>query len=287
MTVVWSGLGIGAVYALVALMFNIVLAGSNVFNFAQPQFIMVGAFLGYVGLGEHDLPLVLVLIGAAAIGALIGILEERIAIAPLRERDGNQALVTTVGWAVTLQGLALVIWGSNPRSVPFPLESKTLNLFGGRVGALDLLLIGLAIVVGVALHVTNRRTSWGLANRAATADPEATAIRGVNVNGLRIGSFALAGALACAIGTIIGAKLTANTALGNQLVILGFTALAVGGFGVYLGALAGGLLLGVIQQAASFYLGSKYELLILFGVLIIVLLVRPTGIFGRGVARSV
>jgi len=287
MTVVWSGLGIGAVYALVALMFNVVLAGSNVFNFAQPQFIMVGAFVGYLGLGENDFPLPLVILAAGALGAVLGLLEDRIAITPLKDREGNQALVTTVGWAVMLQGLALVIWESNPRRVPYPLEGTNVDLFGGRVAALDLTLIGLAIAVGVGLHLINRRTEWGLASRAATADPEAAALRGVDVVALRRTSFAVAGALSCAIGTIIGAKLTANTGLGNDLLILGFTALAVGGFGVYLGALAGGLLIGVIQQLTSFYLGSKYELLVLFGVLLLVLLARPSGIFGRGTARSV
>lgn len=287
MTVVWSGLAIGAVYALVALMFNIVLTGSNVFNFAQPQFIMIGAFVGYVGLSQNQYPLVLVICAAAAVGALLGLLEDRVAITPLKDIQGNQSLVTTVGWAVTLQGLALVIWGTNPRRVPYPLDGTNVDLFGGRVSALDLILIGVAIAVGVGLHFVNRRTVWGLASRAATADADAAALRGVDVVGLRRVSFAVAGALSCAIGTLIGAKLTANPNLGNELVILGFTALAVGGFGVYLGALAGGLLVGVIQQTTSFYLGTKYELMMLFGVLLLVLLARPSGIFGRGDARSV
>lgn len=286
MTLVWAGLATGAVYALVGLTFTIVLAGSDVFNFAQPQFMMLGAFLGFWGLGTSSVPLVLVLLGAGVAGAALGWLEEVVAIRPV-QGSGYAVLVTTVGFSVALNGLALVVWGSTPRGVPIPDAGVTLELLGGRVTVIDLTLIVLALVTGLVLQVVVRRTRWGLAGRAVAADVDVAVLRGVDALRLRVVAFVIAGAFSCAAGVVIGGKLSANTDLGNSLVILGFVGLAVGGMGSHVGALLGGLSIGVVQVLTSRYLGSEYELILLFAVLLAVLLLKPGGLLGGRRERTV
>jgi branched-chain amino acid transport system permease protein len=281
-TVIWAGLAVGAVYALVGVAYNLVLTTSGVFNFAQPQFIMLGTFLAYEGLVAHDLPVVLVLLGAAAIGGLLGYVEERLAIRPLPDAGGGHgALVTTVGASVVLLGGALVIWGTNARNVPPVLtDDGALTIFGGRVEKTDLLIIALAVVSAIGLHVAHRRTRLGLASRAAITDPDAARLRGIDAGRVQTAGFVLAGMFAMAVGVIVASKVTANVALGNNLVILGFVAVAVGGFGSYGGALVGGLLTGLAEQLSLRYVGSEAPLLILFVLLLTVLMIKPSGLLG-------
>jgi branched-chain amino acid transport system permease protein len=286
-TVVWAGLAVGAIYALIALCMNVVLATSGVFNFAQPQITMAGAFLAYEGRVVHDLPLVVVIVGAAVAGGVIGFLEERIAIRPLKGDVGHATLVTTVGAAVTIQGIALLVWGTTPKSVPFPGRDDAFSLLGGRLLPLDLILLGLAVVLAVALHVGSRRTVWGLAGRAATTDRDAARLRGIDVLRVRALGFFVAGALSGALGVIVAAKIGLDTEMGNRLVILGFVALALGGFGSYLGCLAGGLIAGLVQLLTTRYIGGDWALIALFVLLVAVLFARPTGLFGNRQLRFV
>jgi branched-chain amino acid transport system permease protein len=281
-TVIWAGLSVGAVYALVGLAYNLVLTTSGVFNFAQPQFIMVGTFLAYEGLVELDLPILLVLFGALVIGGLVGLVEERLAIRPLGDAGGGYgALVTTVGASVVLLGIALVAWGTNAREVPPSFnDGGALTVLGGRVEKTDLLLIGLAVVSAAVFHVVHRRTRLGLASRAAITDPEAARLRGIDVGRVQTAGFVLAGMFAMGVGVVAASKVGANVDLGNTLVILGFVAVAVGGFGSYVGALLGGMLTGLAEQLALRYVGSEAPMIILFALLITVLMIKPTGLLG-------
>lgn len=283
MTVIWAGLSVGAVYGLVGLAYNLVLTTSGVFNFAQPQFIMLGTFLAYVGLVELELPVLLVLVGAMAIGGLVGLIEERLAVRPLGSpgAGGHGALVTTVGASVVLLGIALVIWGTNAREVP-PVftDGGAVTLLGGRIEKADLLVIGLAVVSAIALHLVHRRTRLGLASRAAILDPDAARLRGIDVGRVQTAGFVLAGVFAMGVGVILASQVTANVALGNTLVILGFVAVALGGIGSYIGALVGGLLAGLAEQLALRYVGSEAPMIILFALLIAVLMIKPTGLLG-------
>jgi branched-chain amino acid transport system permease protein len=282
MTVIWAGLSVGAVYALVGLAYNLVLTTSGVFNFAQPQFVMLGTFLAYEGLVSLDLPVVVVLIGALAIGGLVGLVEERLAIRPLNSPGGGYgALVTTVGASVVLLGIALIVWGTNAHEVPPSLtDGGAITLLGGRIEKADLIVIGLAVVSALVFHVVHRHTRLGLASRAAIIDPQAARLRGIDVGRVQTLGFVVAGMFAMGVGVVISSQVTANINLGNTLVILGFVAVAVGGFGSYMGALLGGLLTGLAEQLSLRYVGSEAPMIILFGLLIAVLMIKPTGIFG-------
>jgi branched-chain amino acid transport system permease protein len=229
-----------------------------------------------------------VIVGSLVIGGLVGLIEYYVAIKPLRTAKGYAALVTTVGFAVLLQGLVILIWGITPHQVSIPGENDIYSVLGGRLPVPDLVALVVAVVLTIALTVGYHRTRWGLASRAAISDATAAQLRGVNVSRIRVGGFVLAGAIACAVGPVVGAQTTAYSDLGNNLLILGFVALTLGGFGSYSGSLIGGLIVGAIELVTQRYLSGDNYWFILYGLFLVVLLVRPTGILGRRtVSRAV
>lgn len=285
MTLVWAGLSLGAVYAIIAIGYNIVFTASGVFNFAHAQLLMVGTFVAYWGLAEAKLPVALVfVIDALAVGAL-AVVEERIAIRPIKGTEGQ--LVTTVGVATLLGGASELIWGGQPLTVPFMSDSNVATVLGGRVLPVELLLIAVAVVLAILLIVYGRTTLIGLATLAMAEDREAASLRGVNVRALALGAFAVSGMLAGVLGPMVGAKTFAVATLGSALALKGFVALALGGFGSIMGGLIGGLTIGITEQYTARYLGSAYSNLIVFAVLLLVLMARPTGLFGTVRERTV
>ncbi|MET0821295.1 MAG: branched-chain amino acid ABC transporter permease [Aeromicrobium sp.] len=280
MTIIWTGIALGSLYAIAAVLYNLTVATAGIFNFAAAQYVMVGVFVAFVIQGELDLPLILAVPAGAAIGGLIGWLTEVAAVRPLEDKTGWAPLVTTVGASVVIEGVIYAIWGADPRNVDSILPSDSLTIFGGRLQATDLALIVTAVVLCTAAHVVHSRTRWGLMGRAMTNAPDTAAIRGINTKRLVTGSFVLAGSLGGASGVLIAPKTGAVFSLGATLVVFAFAALTVGGFGSYVGCLVGGLIVGLIQVHTERYLGSSYPLLIIFGTLLVVLLIRPTGLFG-------
>jgi branched-chain amino acid transport system permease protein len=284
MTVIFAGLAVGSVYALVALTFNITMVQSGIFNFAQAQFVVLGGFLAYAG---RDLPVIVVLLGGAAVGGLLGYVEERVAVRTLAQDPGHGVLVTTVGFSVLVQGIILVVWDPYPLSVPFALGDGAFTLLGGRLQPVDIALLVTAVVLALALDTLSGRTRWGISGQAATYDRDAAASAGLNVLALRAGSFALAAGIGCALGPLTAPRIGISANLGFTLVILGFCALAVGGFGSYWGSLVGGLIIGLVQAFGDRYLGVAYPEIVIFVVLLTVLLMRPTGLMGRTGMRAV
>lgn len=280
MTIIWTGIALGSLYAIAAVLYNITVATSGIFNFAAAQYIMVGVFVAFVVQGELNLPTILAVPIGAAIGALIGWLTELASIRPLQDKTGWAPLVTTVGASVIIEGVIYAIWGSDPRSVKSMLPSDSFSIFGGRLQVTDLAIIIAAVVLCLVAHLVHSRTRFGLMGRAMTNAPDTAAIRGINTKRLVTSSFVLAGALGGAAGVLIAPKTGAVFSLGATLVVFAFAALTVGGFGSYIGCLVGGLAVGLIQAHTERYIGSSYPLLIIFGTLLVVLLIRPTGLFG-------
>lgn len=288
MTTVWAGLATGAIYALVAIGYNVVLLASGTFNFAHAQLLMVGTFLAYAGAVTFGLPVVLTVLLAAAGVGVVAALEERIAIRPLLGRsDAHGALITTVGAATILDGLAAAIWGRQPLTVPSGLPDRPLSLLGGTVRPVDLALIGLTLLLGLGLHLWSRHTLTGLASLASAEDREAASARGVNTRLLGVGAFVLAGAIAGAFGLLVGARTYAVFDLGHALALFGFVAIAIGGSGSQLGGLIGGFATGLIYAFVARYIGAAYPQLVVFAVFLLILFLRPRGLFGAPVERRV
>ncbi|HME68010.1 MAG TPA: branched-chain amino acid ABC transporter permease [Streptosporangiaceae bacterium] len=287
MTILWAGLSVGAIYTLVALGYNIPLAQTGIFNFAQGQIVVFGTFFAWFVMGDHGWPWWVAIVGGAAAGGLIAAVEELLAIRPVVAKGSHALLVTTVGAAVIIEGVLLATWGSTTRSVNFFAGNNAFSLLGGRLLPVDLWLIVTAVVISFGLHAVSRYTLWGLAGRAATDDMGAAVVRGVNVTRLRMSAFVLAGAMGAALGPLIGPVAGIDVSTGITLTIYGFVALALGGFGSFPGCLFGGMAIGLVEAYASRYFGVAYPPLILFGILILLLLLKPAGLFGQRGLRVV
>lgn len=278
MTVIWSGLTVGAVYALVAIGYNVVFLATGAFNFAQAALMMIGVFVAYWGLVTVHWPAVAVVLFAALVVAALAVLEERLAIRPVRSVEGH--LVTTVGWATILIGGVEVIWGPDDRTVPSQFGEDSVSVFGGRVTPNGLFLIGLAIVLAAAIHLWLRRTMLGLSCLATSEDAEAAHLAGVNVRLLSILAFAASGVIAGAVAICVGPETLAYQGLGSALALKGFAAMAVGGFGSISGSVVGGMACALVEALSARYLGGNYPDVAVFVLLAFVLLVKPTGALG-------
>ena len=285
MTAIWSGLGIGAVYALVAIGYNVVFIAYTTFNFAHAQLMMFGVFLAYWGLVVVELPVLVVFAAAAAGVGLLALIEERIAISPVRGAHAH--LVTTLGMATLLDGTTRLIWGDHVLRVPALGTSATWTVLGGRISAPEAMLIGGVLVIAAGLIWYSRRSLTGLALLAMAEDREAAVLRGINVKRLAVGAFVASGVLAGLTGPLVGPKTFAVSTLAAALALKGFVALAIGGFGSLPGALLGGFVVGLVESLSGRWLGSDFPTIMVFVVLVLILMLRPTGLFGRARERMV
>jgi branched-chain amino acid transport system permease protein len=284
-TTVWTGLSDGAVYALVALGYNIVFLSCGALNFANAALIMFGVFLMYAGLVTAHLPFGVTILIAAASVTVVALVQERLAIRPVRSAHG--ILVTTVGAATILSGAVRLGWGSDPLHVPFIGSPDPLTLLSGRVLIVELSLIIAAVVLSAATWLVLHRTMFGLAFLAVSENQEASVLRGLDARRLRLLAFAISGLLAGAVACLVGPKTLAYPDLGSALALEGFVALAIGGFGSVLGGLAGGLVIGMLQAVVASKLGSSYSDVFVLALLLAVLLLRPAGLLGQTRARVV
>jgi branched-chain amino acid transport system permease protein len=286
MNTLFAGLTVGAIYALVAVGYNLIFVATGVFNFAQAQFVMLGTFIAYFFMVTVGVPWPVAIVGGVAIGFLGGMVEERIAIRPLQGRGMHGELVTTLGVAVLLDGLAVRLWGSDPLFVTFG-SSRPLDVLGGRLFVSDLTLIVLGVVLALGAELVLTRTIWGRMNLATAEDRDAARLRGINVGRLSLLAFGLAGALCMGMGVFVAAKTTALASLGDAFAIKGFVALAIGGFGSQKGALVGGMTAGLVEAVSARYLNASWQDISVFILLLVVLMVRPTGLFGEKEQRVV
>jgi branched-chain amino acid transport system permease protein len=269
----------------VAVGYNVVFTASGTFNFAHAQLLMLGVFVSYWGLAVLKLPIAVVFLLAAAIVGVVAGVEERIAIRPVRGVEAQ--LVTTVGAATLIDGASQLIWGNSAQQVPFPGSTRVWIVLGGRVFPVELLLIAVAVVVVGALMWLSRRSMIGLALLAVAEDREAALLRGINVRAVGLGAFAFSGALAGLVAPIVGPKTFAVATLGTALALKAFVAVALGGFGSLPGGLVGGFAVGIAEQLTARYVGSVYVNLMVFAMLLLVLLLRPAGLFGTTGERVV
>lgn len=287
LTTAWSGLAQGAIYVLTAVGYNMVFMTAGVLNLAQAQFVMVGTFIAFWTSSTLHLPVALGVAFGAVIGFLIGLIEERVAIRPVMGGGAHGELVTTVGVAVALDGIAEIIWGSQPQGVPFFVSRASLNVLGGRVTPAEIALLIAAVMVSLVLVGWTRYNWAGLASLAASEDREAAMLRGINVRRFSLLAVAAAAALAGGLGPFIGPVTYAVFNLGDALIVMAFVAISIGGFGSFGGAIIGGFLVGLVQAFTARYIGSNYSDPVVFALLLCMLTLRPRGLLRRGSLRSI
>lgn len=286
-TTIIAGLSIGAIYTIVAIGYNIVFISSKVFNFAQAQFLMIGSFVALEAGQMLGLPLWLAIIVCAVVGGIIGGLEEVLAIRRLSGKGAHNELVTTLGVGTILSGAALVVFGSDPKQVTYFQGEQPFTFLGGRLVLVDLLIILVALLLAGIVGLITRKSMLGLASLATSEDRHAGMLRGINVKSLAFFAFIIAGALVAATGPLVAAKTYATYDLGDTLAVKAFVALAIGGFGSYWGAVVGGFVVGLVEMFGARYLGTDWQNITVFVLLLVVLLVLPNGIFGRNNERVV
>ena len=286
--VIISGLTAGAIYGLVALSYNVIYAASGILNFAQGTLLMSGTMIGAWLFGEKGWPVLPVLGLALLIGAGFAVVEERIAVRPAIERgDAIGWVVATLGFAVIMEALFAIVLGPDTRPFPSFISDAPHDIAGAVYSFQQVALIVVALAVGFLLHAFYTRTRMGWALTAISQDHEAAVMRGIPVRRLVVLAFALGGAIAAGTGFLAAPIIGASPTLGFSYALAGFVAAALGGIPDLRGAVIGGFALGLIEALGVKWFGAEYKDIVVFGVLIAVLAIKPTGLFSRGAVRTV
>ena len=285
-----NGISLGSIYAIIALGYTMVYGIAKMLNFAHGDVIMVGAYIVFCAAQYWNLPPVLCVIAAMMVCTLLGITIEKLAYKPLRQATGLAVLITAIGMSYLLQNTALLIWGANPKVFPSLFALDTIWLFNGQLAIKPETLITIAanIVIMTALTLFIAKTKTGKAMRCVSEDRGAAELMGINVNRTISVTFAIGSALAAIAGLLLCSsypQLMPTT--GSMPGIKAFTAAVFGGIGSIPGAMLGGVLLGVIEIFGKAYISTELGDAIVFAVLIIVLLVRPTGLLGKPIREKV
>ena len=281
-----AGLTVGAMYSLAALGYTLIYNASHLVNFAQGEFIMVGAITAAV-LVEQGLALPLAAVGAVLLTFVVGALTERLAIRPTRGAPLVTLLIITMGVGLILKGAVQLAFGKGTYSLPAFSGEAPIRLGQASLTPQSLWVMGCTTVVVLALAWYFTRTLGGKSMLATSYNPFAAQLMGIDTPRVLMMSFALAGALG-AIGGVLTAPITfTSSEAGTVLGLKGFAAAALGGIGSGTGALVGGLLLGVIEALTAGYVSSSYKDAVAFVLLLLVLIFMPRGLFGRKAAERV
>ena len=278
-------LAIGAIYSLIAIGFSMIYRSTGLLHFAHPDLVMIGGMVGYTLATRTRLPLPVLFVLAGLVVAALSALIDRIGLRPLRRRAAPTNLViATIGWSIILVNVALFVWGTAPLSYPEPYLPRGTRMAGIVIVPQNLVMLGIALAAMAALHVFFGRTLIGQAMRAVAESPVAAQLMGIRVDRMMTLTFVLSGFLAGGAGVLVASMVYANFDLG-LIGVKAFAAAVLGGFGHVGGAMAGGLLLGVLETLGAFYISSAFKDLIAYTLLLLILLVRPRGLFGAGGSR--
>ncbi len=286
-----NGVSLGSVYAIIALGYTMVYGIAKMLNFAHGDVIMIGAYVVFTAMTGMQLNPLLAILIAMVVCTLLGMLIERVAYKPLRNASSNLAvLITAIGVSYLLQNIALLVFGSNPKSFSDVVQLPALVLAGGamRIPASTIVTIIANIVIMVALSAFVKKSKPGQAMQAVSEDRGAAELMGINVNATIALTFAIGSALAAVAGALLCSSYQSlDPYTGAMPGIKAFVAAVFGGIGSIPGAMIGGILLGVIEYLSKAYISSQIADALVFAVLIIVLLVKPTGLFGKKVQEKV
>jgi branched-chain amino acid transport system permease protein len=279
-----NGIVLGSVYALIAVGFSLVFSILQIINFSHGSLVMMGVFISLaIGLSLPWLGFAGTAIVTMIVVAVVGVLVERLAVAPLRTKGAHRslALVSTLGAAMMLEAIAQLIWGADVRPYPLSLPSGVIEFGGIRITYTELVIVSVSAILMIGLQLLVRYARWGRAIRATAQNPTAAALMGIDINSTVRQVFAIGSALAAVAGMLMGAYYNfAHPAMGFVPGIKGFVAAVLGGMGSVLGAGLGGILLGIAEVFGGSYISFAYRDAIAFALLIIIFLVRPQGILG-------
>ncbi len=291
LTALVSGLSLGSIYAIIALGYTMVYGIAKMLNFAHGDFIMVGCYIIFTVASTWGSSPVLGVIAAIVLCTLLGVATERVAYRPLRHAASPLAvLITAIGVSYLLENLALLIFGADAKAFTSVIPWNGISLFGGQlhIQGVTIVTIAVSIVVLVALQLFIHKTRSGQAMLAASQDQGAATLMGIDVNRTISLTFAIGSGLAAVAGALLcSAYPSLSPYTGAMPGIKAFVAAVLGGIGSIPGAMIGGLVLGIIEILAKTYISSQLSDAIVFGILIVVLLFKPTGLLGKVVQEKV
>ena len=286
-----NGISLGSVYAIIALGYTMVYGIAKILNFAHGDVIMIGGYVVLVAMTSMGIPSIAAVLLAVVVCTLLGVVIERVAYKPLRNASSNLAvLITAIGVSYLLQNIALLLFGANTKSFTSVVTIPALKLAGGQliISGETIVTIITCIIIMVALMLFIKKTRAGQAMLAVSEDKGAALLMGINVNGTIALTFAIGSGLAAIAGVLLCSAYPSLTPYtGAMPGIKAFVAAVFGGIGSIPGAFIGGILLGIIEILGKAYISSQLADAIVFAVLIIVLLVKPTGIMGKNIQEKV
>ncbi|MBS6643688.1 branched-chain amino acid ABC transporter permease [Clostridium sp. MCC353] len=285
-----NGVSLGSVYALIALGYTMVYGIAKMLNFAHGDVIMIGGYVTFITVSTMGLPPVVGILLAVVICTVLGMTIERVAYKPLRMASPLAVLITAIGVSYLLQNIALLIFGAGTKSFTSVVKIAPLKLAGGQlsISGETIVTIITCIIIMVVLTTFIKKTKAGQAMLAVSEDKGAAQLMGINVNGTIALTFAIGSALAAVAGVLLcSAYPSLSPYTGAMPGIKAFVAAVFGGIGSIPGAFIGGLLLGIIENLSKAYISSQMADAIVFAVLIVVLLVRPTGLLGKKMNEKV
>ena len=285
-----SGISLGSIYAIIALGYTMVYGIAKMLNFAHGDVIMVGAYISFCATSYWGMPPFMSVIVSMLVCTVLGVVIERLAYKPLRQATSLAVLITAIGVSYLLENLALLIWTSNPKVFTSIVGTGSVKLFGGQMSITTVTLVTIAVCVAIMIGLTlfTSKTKMGKAMRAVSEDKGAAQLMGINVDTTISVTFAIGSGLAAVAGVLLcSAYPTLTPMTGFMPGIKAFTAAVFGGIGSVPGAMIGGILLGIIEIFGKAYISTQLSDAIVFAVLIIVLLVKPTGLLGKPINEKV
>lgn len=286
-----NGLNQGAIYALIALGYTMVYGIIRMINFAHGDFIMVGSYTLFYTIPlmiHYGMPAWMAVLAAVAVCTAVGVTVEVVAYRPVRKAGSMTALITALAMSLFLENLAMVLFGANPKSVPSVFDTQFIHVLGARLQSKYLLTLAIGVVIMISLHLFVRKTKLGKAMRAVPQDKEASTLMGIKVNNIITITFAIGSALAAVAALMYCSTYPrCTTDMGAQMGLKAFIAAVLGGIGSIPGAMVGGLLVGLIEILVKVYIAPGWYEAITYGLLIIVLIVKPSGILGKNIGVKV
>lgn len=282
-----SGIGLGAMYGLIALGFHVTYVVSNTVNFAQGSAVMLGAVLGYTFMVTLGWPIWLAVPMALAGCALLGLVVERALVRPFVDRGSDAWLMATVAGGILLDNIVLFTYGKEPRSLPSPLASNPVEILGAGIYPLQLVIPVVGILIAVMLQLVFRRTDIGKVLLAVVQNREAARLMGINARVVVAVAFAIATVLAGIAGLLIAPLFSVHSEMGMLFGLKGFAVAILGGITSAPGVVIAGLIYGLVEALVTAYLGSTYTQIVVFSVIILALTLMPNGLLGRAAVNKV
>lgn len=281
-----QGLAMGSIYALVALGFVLIFNAVGVVNFAQGEFVMVPAFVAVALMEVLPIPFPLIYLVTILFMGLFGIVFQRVAYYPLRNRTFLPVVISTIGVSIFLKNGAQIVFGAEPRPMPRPTSPIPFDLGGAAVDPQYVVILLATLGLLVFQYYFFEKTSLGKKMQATAQDKEMARLLGIRVATMIVITFVYSSILGAVAGVLVGPIFFVTKEMGAMLGLKAFCSTIIGGFGSVPGAILGGLFLGVVEVFAAFYISSAYKDAFAFIILILVLLFRPQGFFGEKIAEK-